>query len=385
MLIGAGIISIFAYNWDSFGRGLRAFFSVAPLLIAQAFFAYAYFKKKDSVAWTESTSGFLMLMLASSIALISQTYNIAGSMEDFLWVWMLLSIPLMYLRNSTLVTMMYLAGICSWSFHVPERSGEVVRYWILFAAAIPHLWTNISHPDRRIRANLLGWTTGISLLASMIRVPEWNIESGGIIAFAMVLGLLYLLGRKFFGQEEHLWQRPFQSLAIAGTYFMAMFFSFEAFDMNLKWEQILGGNRYPNWASMTNLGVFMMGLAGTGAMLIYHLRKKNWLNYFVVAFPILMIIAVLLGGTNTVSPGVFTVVFNLFLLGFGIYYLREGILQERFGLLNAGMFIMSSLFIMRFFDPDFSFLTKGIAFVLIGAAFLGVNMYLIKKQKEGDG
>lgn len=385
MLIGAGIISIFAYNWENFGRGLRAFFSVAPLLIAQGFFAYAYFKKKDSVAWNESTSGFLMLMIASSIALISQTYNIAGSMKDFLWIWMLLSIPLMYLRNSSLVTMMYLAGICSWTFHVPERSGEVVRYWILLAAALPHLWTNISHPERRIRANLLGWTTGISVLLSMIRVPEWSVESGGILAYSMVLGLLYLLGRKFYGEEEHLWKRPFQSLAIVGTYVMAMVFSFEAFDLDLSWKEILGGEKYPYWASVTNMGVYMIGLAGIGAMLVYHLRKKQWLNYFIVAFPILITLCVFLGGTNTLPPGIFTVLFNLFLLAFGIYYLREGILQERLGLVNAGMFIMSSLFIMRFFDQDFSFLTKGIAFVLIGAAFLGVNMYLIRRQKTVDG
>ncbi|MEO1212746.1 MAG: DUF2157 domain-containing protein [Bacteroidota bacterium] len=381
LLIGAGIISIFAYNWDNFGRGLRAFLSVAPLLIAQGFYAYAYFKKKDSVAWIESTSGFLMLMLASSIALISQTYNIAGSMEEFLWIWMLLSIPIMYLRNSTLTTMMFLAGISAWTFHVPESSSHIVRYWLLLGAAIPHLWMNISHRDRRIRANLLGWTLGISLLFSMIRVPEWRVESGGIIAYAMVFGLLYLLGRRFFGKEEYPWQRPFQSIAIVGTYVMAMFFAFESMDFNLEWKEILAGEKYASWASWTNIGIFMSALAGVGGLLIYHLRKKNWLNYFIVGFPVLVIAYLLLGGTNTLSPKIFMILFNVFLLAFGAYYLREGINKERLGLVNAGMFIMSSLFVMRFFDPDFSFLVKGIAFLLIGSAFFGVNIYLMKKKK----
>ncbi|MEM6804467.1 MAG: DUF2157 domain-containing protein [Bacteroidota bacterium] len=386
LLIGAGIISIFAYNWENFGRGLRAFLSIAPLLIAQGFYAYAYFKKKDSVAWIESTSGFLSLMIASSIALISQTYNIGGNMADFLWSWMLLTIPLMYLRNSSLTAMIYLAGITAWTFNVPQSTGEVVKYWGLLAAVIPHLWKNIAKADSSIRANLLGWASGISFLYTMATLPEWRVEGGGFIAYALLFGLLYILGKNYFEQDAFIWKKPYQFIAIAGTFVMGMFFSFESIPMDVSMNEIFLGKRgslgfWGPVANWTNLGISLICLGGSSFMIWKHLQKAKGLNYFVISFPGLVLAYVFLGGTGLIAPEIFTVLFNLFILGFGIFYLREGIRQDRLSLVNAGMFMMSALFIMRFFDQDFSFLVKGIAFLFIGASFLGVNLYLAKKKE----
>ncbi|MGB0930067.1 MAG: DUF2157 domain-containing protein, partial [Chitinophagales bacterium] len=107
-LIGSGIILIFAHNWDEFSRATKTILCFLPLICAQIIYAYAFFKKSDSVAWTESAAIFLMLMLASCMALISQTYNLPGEIEDFIFVWSLLTIPLLYLSNATLVCMLYL-------------------------------------------------------------------------------------------------------------------------------------------------------------------------------------------------------------------------------------------------------------------------------------
>ena len=111
-------------------------------MIASCFYGYAFFKKKDHTAWVESTSAFLMLMLASCIALISQTYNLSGSIEGFLLLWMLLSLPLLYMLNSSLVAIFYLMGIASWA---TNTSGSyVVFYWLLLLGAVPHLYRNMA-------------------------------------------------------------------------------------------------------------------------------------------------------------------------------------------------------------------------------------------------
>ena len=382
LLIGTGIISIFAYNWEEFGRGMRTFLSVAPLIIAQGLFTYTYLKHRTSIAWTESTSAFLMLMLASSIALISQTYNIPGDMGDFLQTWMLLSIPLLYLTNSTLSCLIYLAGIVSWTFNVSSYGGTPAAFWPFLLAAIPHLWLNIRDADRRIRANILGWATSISLCIALIQVPEWRVDTQGMLAYGFLFGLLYLLGRKYFGRDTHLWQRSFQSSAIIGVFVMSMVLAYEwGFDIN-SWKETFMGIHYKPWAANLNLAVAIAAFSGYVFLLYQFMKNKIWLNYFVAFFPLLLIIGILIAHAG--APGLSMILFNLFVLAFGIFYLREGIRQERLELVNAGMFFLSALLVMRFFDQDISFLIKGIVFLIIGGGFLGVNYYLVKKSRKHE-
>ena len=104
LLIGSGIILIFAYNWEEISYTWRIILSFAPLIIAQLFYSYAFFYRRGDLAWVEGASAFLMLMIAASIALVSQTFHIWGEPETFLWSWLLLSVPLIYLMNSSMVT-----------------------------------------------------------------------------------------------------------------------------------------------------------------------------------------------------------------------------------------------------------------------------------------
>ena len=381
LLIGTGIISIFAYNWEEFGRGMRTFLSVTPLLIAQILFAYAYLKHRTSIAWTESSSAFLMLMLASSIALISQTYNIPGNMADFLQTWMILSIPLLYLTNSTLSCLIYLAGIVSWTFNV-SSGGNAAGFWLFLLAALPHIWLNIKHKDRRIRANILGWASSISLCIALIQVPEWRVDTQGMLAYGFLFGLLYLLGRKFFGQEPHFWQRSFQSSAIIGVFVMSMVLAYEwGFDIH-SWNEVFWGIRYKSWAAILNFLLGIIAFVAYAFLLFTYIRNKVWINYFVAFFPLLLIVGILIAHAG--QPGISMILFNLFILAFGLFYIREGIRQERLELVNAGMFFLSALLVMRFFDQDISFLIKGIVFLIIGIGFLGVNYYLVKKSRKHE-
>lgn len=73
---------------------------------------------------------------------------------------------------------------------------------------------------------------------------------------------------------------------------------------------------------------------------------------------------------------------NVFLLLWGISYLYSGIQHSRMGLVNLGMLIILMLIAFRFFDTEWSYLAKGIAFVLLGIAFLTVNWLLSKRLKQ---
>ncbi|MBT3194588.1 MAG: DUF2157 domain-containing protein, partial [Verrucomicrobia bacterium] len=101
-LIGAGLILLFGHNWTELSRPARTVLVILPLIAAQAGGGWCLYKGKQSVAWRESISTFIMLTIGSSIALVGQTYHIPGNLTQFLLVWMILSIPLIYIFRAVL-------------------------------------------------------------------------------------------------------------------------------------------------------------------------------------------------------------------------------------------------------------------------------------------
>lgn len=75
---------------------------------------------------------------------------------------------------------------------------------------------------------------------------------------------------------------------------------------------------------------------------------------------------------------------NLYVLIASIIIMSQGISRHRLMLLNAGLLWFSILILFRFFDSDIPFVLKGIVFILIGSAFVGVNIWYNKKQKQKE-
>ncbi len=75
LLIGLGIISIIAHNWDELSRITKTFFAFFPLVTGQLLCGYVLFKKPDSTAWRESSAIFLFFAVGACISLISIQYS----------------------------------------------------------------------------------------------------------------------------------------------------------------------------------------------------------------------------------------------------------------------------------------------------------------------
>ncbi len=111
IFIGLGIILLVANNWNELSRSSRTFVSMIPLWVAQFLTGWTLLFKKDSIAWSESVSTFLFLSIGIAISLISLTYHIAGNTSDFIFTWIVLGIPVVYLLNVSLPILFYLIGI----------------------------------------------------------------------------------------------------------------------------------------------------------------------------------------------------------------------------------------------------------------------------------
>jgi len=59
--------------------------------------------------------------------------------------------------------------------------------------------------------------------------------------------------------------------------------------------------------------------------------------------------------------------------------LREQNMQK----MNAGLLVLAALIMARFFDSQFGFVIRGIAFIVLGIGFLAANVCLVRRARRG--
>jgi CNT family concentrative nucleoside transporter len=101
ILVAAGFVLLIAHNWDDFSRPVRSVIAFLPLIAAQALSVFVLMRRNESKAWRECAAIFNVAGVGTAISLVSQTYQIHGSLANFIFVWMLLSLPLVYLMRTS--------------------------------------------------------------------------------------------------------------------------------------------------------------------------------------------------------------------------------------------------------------------------------------------
>lgn len=365
VLIGAGIITVFAHNWDSFGRLARTVLSFLPLLIAQGIYLYTYFKKSDSIAWVEASSTFLMLMISVCIALIHQTYHLGfDDINSFLLTCLILSIPLMYLMNASLVTVLYLIGISSWlsssSNFYHTNYDNLGIYSGLLLVALPHYFINLSFKKTTTRSILLGWGLIFPFAFSVF----WAFIGSGIV-YLVLIPLFYLIGKCAYQHPSNPIYRPFQTMALWCVFWLAYTLGFE------KWDDLV---KFPE-DILLQIGWIYIPIIASIYLLVRRIQAQQYVNYFTLALPLVIVVGVL--STDTVAA----FLSSAYLFLFGLYYLYNGLQDYKIGILNIGMLFICAVVITRFFDADVSLLLKGIVFILLGGGFLFANYWIFKNRK----
>lgn len=377
LLIGSGILLIFAYNWEDLSKSWRTVLSFIPLIISQIFFGYAFFYQRKSAAWTEGASTFLMLMLAACIALISQTYHIWGTPESFLWTWMVLSIPLIYLLNSSLVTIIYLVGITSWTMQV--HGSDSVWYWLLFAVAVPHFIYNWRKRTQALRRDALGWALSIIFTFGWFGTIENHIAEYSLVGSMALLSTYYLLGIGLFpNRGASFMSRPLQTFAVACSFVFLLLLTYDFINVpEYAINVIIMGYKYSTGAGIINFITLLLLFAGYIYLLVKDFQTRKPIDHFATLFPVFGVLILLFHKMN--AEIIAFLLANAYLLAWGVYYLISGVRERRMVWVNIGMFFILTLATARFFDTHWSLLIKGVIFVLLGVGFLIANIMLSRR------
>jgi uncharacterized membrane protein len=377
-LIGLGVILLFAHNWEIFSREARTALSFAPLVIGQALLGWVLVRKRESVAWREGAALFLMAGVGSSIALIGQTYHIPGDMGSFLLTWMLLSVPLVYLADVSVVGAFYWIGLTAWAGFVQDEGGYAMLFWPLAALMGPYLWNWVRADPYGYRASFLGWVLSLCLCVATGIALEKFMPGLWIVVYCGLFAMLYLLGKYALDDSPSLWHRPLSVVGAAGSVVVSLILTFNELWKDVGWSHYRYGRYVNEWFALPDYVLCIGFLAAATILLVILIREKR---FETVPFGVAGFVGFI--GYMSVSAGappeLGMVLFNLYLFALGGITLWTGIRTGQLTTLNGGMAILTALITARFFDSSLSFTARGIAFILIGAGFVAANLIVKRK------
>lgn len=375
LLVGLGIILIFAHNWAEFGRPARTFLSFAPLVLAQLLAALAIGRHPDSTAWQEGAATFLLAAVGSSIALIGQTYHISGDLPRFLLVWMLLGLPLIYLMRAAVPAGLYWVGITAWMGSLRFDGQPVSLYWLLVFLPAPFLWRLWKEGNRPIARSWLVWVLALCLPLA-VAFAQRRFENRMVFGtFALLFALYYLADRLWLAEDQSLKCRPLLIIGSLGITLIGLGFSFTEL-----WREIGMGIPLTGLYRLLGFNLTTGLLLGNLLLLGILLRRTRNRSGLLFGLSGLFIFFFQLLGGHLPGAGS-VIVFNLFLLLLGAGTLVAGVREGLTSRINGGLGIIALLIIARFFDTDLPFTAKGIAFIAVGGSFLLAN--IIIKRREG--
>lgn len=389
-LIGAGIILLIEHNWDDLSRATRSTIAFLPLLVAQVLGVFVLLRRNESKPWRESVAISDIAAVATAIALISQTYQLQGTFSDFIQLWLILSIPIVYLFRSTVGAIGYLIGSVAWLFAKADWLRDQFShlcFWLFLLAIVPYYLALL----RRNRHDREATALSILLMAAAVIGLGFTATSAranlGGMAFAGFFTVVYLCGMRFFQNAESQRLHPLALLGGFGIGVTAIVLSFEwMWHMTPASSWALEGP-----ARGIAIAIELLFPLAAIALLAWDYMKRRRIAFSMAAAAMPLVtalawmIANLSPATLRAQDSSYSVaaalIFNVYALVLGSEIMTRGVRANSVLRANFGLTIITGLAVSRFFDSDLDFLMRGLGFILGGAGFLVANIIFFKKRR----
>jgi hypothetical protein len=334
VLIGLGIILLFAYNWSELTREIKTGILIVCLLVGQGLLYFSLHKKKEFIS---GAGVFLILIVGLSMAMISQMYNISGEETGFYLAWSTLSLPVFYLAGGGVNALVYSLVL----YMYQASQGNILIYLFLGSAIFL-----LARKKEGIGA--IGEINAKFIF--LAGVLTWygdfsdNSRAGLLLYGALFMGAYILpLGLKKAGEVM--------------TIIMAYFLTFKKigfFSKELVYNKVF-------WVS----AIFYIVI-----LALLFTKKEKFKDVVVWNIFLLMLPMYFQWGF---------IIYNIYFLILGGYFVVDGLKKGDVKVFNKGSLITGALIATRFLDYDISTLARGVVFILLGLALILGNLYMKKR------
>ncbi|MBR3923666.1 MAG: DUF2157 domain-containing protein [Kiritimatiellae bacterium] len=210
LMVGLGIIALFAANWDMFGREARAAIAVAPVVACGAVAIAASLKGVRARALWEPLGILWCVSVAAATCLVAQTYQVGGSVPGLVLLVALLMLPAIWTTRAVAPTVLWpilaiVWGGVSWDAGACKSFALAAKGVALMALSLPAYVAFLrSRPPKSalVSAQIVSglvYSAGLGMLLCITLPLDWGWHDGflGIMIFWLCAALVAGIGRFF--------------------------------------------------------------------------------------------------------------------------------------------------------------------------------------------
>lgn len=373
LLVGLGVFLLFAGYWYSFSPNGRFDWALALLILSLVITGIGIAKVKPGSYVAEGISVFYMLALTASTLLVADTYYTGEYAGLHVFIILLFTLPIMYLLDSGVTLILYLIGSIGWSFssHATNIWVGPPAVWLLLILATPYYVMRMSRGSTK-EDLLLAWMSWAAMTA-IFGAVFFTFNSLQVSMNLFFIGALstgiYCIGCA--PKSNTMWTIPFRGIGMLGLLYTVIYGTWIR-----SWTDI---QDYSIPIGMIILCIVTLALSAYVLVVLY--RRKKIGEMLVGCMPFVIAIGYVLAQSG-LSGFVISVLFNLYVVLVAAALIIRGTITKRISLVNASVAGLVCMFGARFFDPSFTFVERGVAFIVVGCLVFGANaLYMRRKQQ----
>ena len=200
LLIGLGVIALFAANWDHLGRDERAIVAIAPLLACGGAAVVAKARGWRTMALWEPLGILWFVSTIAATCLVAQTYNVGGKVPDLVLFVAILTLPVVWITRSVVAMSAWpalafvYAGV-NGDWWNGANANTIVNALLMLAASIPAYVAFLRrHPPRTtlVRCQIvMGFVYSFGMAWMLAAYFDCSLQDGILVFWgcaALVLG-----------------------------------------------------------------------------------------------------------------------------------------------------------------------------------------------------
>ena len=369
LLTVAGLLIVFIASWDHIPDGLLAVLMFLPLLAGCAAALFAYFKKRQSIAWCEGASVAWAAGLAITNALVNANFNADIGFISLLIIDAVLILPMAFILDSVFPLTAYFACITAWNMLLECEYSLVMLP--LFGAGLIYVFKSRSNS---IKHKYSVWVSVITAAVTVVSACCFNSKYPWAVFIYLLLAIFTALYAADKGGD---FPYPFRYVSVPAA---AIVLSVLCYDIDWLFSDY--SKNYPCIPqAVTALAIIAAGIAlGRKSF------KKNPLKAAFVS--VCAAVSVALAACTLFNR--FTLDFELQVfvifaaLAASIILVISGIKNAKLSTVNLGLIMICYIIFITLFMGEFEFIYSGIACAVMGIILLLINKALSKSFKERE-